>query len=167
MLSGNWREANERLIRLPEDEPEIFEIYMCWLYHKRIPTIRQEPADGSTEYLRLIKAYIFGDKIQAKGFQNVIIDAMIEKKEDKDKEGPFWCHEIPDHDCVNTAYQNTRPDSPLRKLLVDLWALSAEAELDGPLPDAFLRDMVEKLWPSAREQLARTCTIQPSQYYVC
>lgn len=166
MLNGNWREATERVIELPEDRPEIFAIYMTWLYQKQIATVRSFRPDGTTEFLHLVQAYIFGDKIQAKAFQNVIINAIIEKKRDSDREGLDWFQGIPDPDCVDIAYENTHPHSPLRRLMLDMWAVTPEASFDGLLPDEFFRDMVEILWPCAREQLARTCTIQASQYYV-
>lgn len=166
MLCGNWKEAREQLIKLPEDKPTIFAIYMAWLYQKKIATVRRVWLPGTTEFLHLVQAYTFGDMIQAKSFQNSIIDAIFEKRR-AGREGLGWFERIPDHDCVNTVYQNTCPGSPLRRLLVDLWIeVIGQERFNGPLPGAFLKDMIKKLWPYARTELARTCTIRPYQYYV-
>ena len=71
-MSAAWKEAKEGVVSLPEDEPEIFKLYLQWLYNDTIPCEEKGPdhADHVEEYLRLSKAYVLGDKLQDGDFQN-------------------------------------------------------------------------------------------------
>ena len=164
ILSDNWKEATRQKIELPEELPGTFTIYVSWLYRSQIPTIPKRLGEPS-EFLRLVQAYVFGDKIQARAFQNKIIDAIIEKNKDIGAVGLSSKGAIPSLTCVQVAYKNTLPGSPLRKLLVDFWVAAEEDKFDKETPRAFLEDLVKKLRLIAKKQLTRTSLIQPGLYY--
>jgi hypothetical protein len=74
-------------VRLPDDEPGIFSLYVHWLYWGTLPVICDKtgtPADS--EHLDLVKAYVLGDKILDSTFQNTIIDAIGEKSQSQAQE---------------------------------------------------------------------------------
>ncbi|KAJ5092918.1 hypothetical protein N7456_008779 [Penicillium angulare] len=65
---------------MPEDDPETFEIYTHWLYFKAIPEDGSlNPFTWSKTIKALVKAYITGDKIFARSFQNAVIDEIHRK----------------------------------------------------------------------------------------
>jgi hypothetical protein len=86
-MSKGWIEAQQRTVRLEEDSPNIFRIYLHWLYRGTIPA---ESAAGIehysefldhewSEWMQLAKAYVLGDTLQDGDFADAVIDAMIEK----------------------------------------------------------------------------------------
>ena len=82
-LQREWKEAADRIIPLPEDEPDIFEIYQAWLYDRSIYTEywlgSEESAD---EAVRLLKAWGLGDKLLDTQFKDAIMDALIGRMND-------------------------------------------------------------------------------------
>lgn len=79
-MSGAWLESTQRTIQLPEDEAEIFGIYVHWLYYGTLPVCCNDSGlPENQEYLKLVKAYTLGDKLMDTKFQNAAIDAIIEK----------------------------------------------------------------------------------------
>jgi hypothetical protein len=75
-----WKEAQERTIKLPEDDPEVFSVYQEWLYDGLIHTGSQTlfPATDD-EYEALVKAYILGEKLMDQDFKDATIDATLDK----------------------------------------------------------------------------------------
>lgn len=166
MLNGTWKEATERRVELPEDDPDVFTIYVSWLYWNQIPTIPTcESGQDDSEFLHLIQTYIFGDKIQDMAFQNTIVDAIIEKNRDSVRQGLPSKQSIPSPACVRLAYDNTLSGSPLRRLLVDLWALTEGGKVDKETPRRFLEDLIIKIRPSSGKRLARTTRIESGLYH--
>lgn len=86
-LAGEWKEALNRTVEMPSDDPDVFAVYMHWLYcgtipilyHKERHSIKGDEFFSSAEHYALVKAYILGDKILDPRFQNAIIDAIAEK----------------------------------------------------------------------------------------
>ena len=79
-LRGDWKEAQERTIPLPEDDPNIFSVYQRWLYAGLVHTRPNSTASKTDdEYSMLVKAYILGEKIMDSNFKDSIADAIIEK----------------------------------------------------------------------------------------
>jgi hypothetical protein len=79
-LRGDWKEVKERIIPLPEDDPEVFAVYQQWLYHGRICTSTTDFEPGTMdEYELLVHAYILGDKFVDVGFKDCVTDAILEK----------------------------------------------------------------------------------------
>ena len=70
-MKKDWKESQERTIPLPDDEPEIFNLYVQWKYQGRVLSrdATVAPERDSDELRLLAKAYIFGEKIQDSTFQ--------------------------------------------------------------------------------------------------
>jgi len=112
-LRGNWQEAQERAIPLPDDDPDVFSVYQQWLYVGLIHT-RGNDALSQTddEYRTLVKAYILGEKIMDHNFKDSIADAIVEK---------LRCMRRFDTGLTNLVFDNTPSTSPLRRLWLDAY----------------------------------------------
>ncbi|KAL2849389.1 hypothetical protein BJX68DRAFT_267241 [Aspergillus pseudodeflectus] len=122
-MAGEWKESSQRTIQLPDDEPSIVALYIHWLYHRTLPVFCDEPGlPGNAEYLDLVKAYVFGDKILDTTFQNTVIDAMIEKSRSKARDGASW---YPVGEVIEYAYHNMHEPAPILELLVDMYVTTA------------------------------------------
>lgn len=55
-------------------------MYLHWLYRDPLPSMLQAPVPGvEEEFMPILKAYVFGDKIRDTTFCDVVIDAIIHK----------------------------------------------------------------------------------------
>ncbi|KAL4904480.1 hypothetical protein BDW74DRAFT_179054 [Aspergillus multicolor] len=79
-LTGQWEEACMRVAHLPEDDPQIFAIFVHWIYSAELPTNADALCgDNNSEYMELAKAYILRDKMLSLAFQDRAIDGMVNK----------------------------------------------------------------------------------------
>ncbi|KAH7232511.1 hypothetical protein B0J15DRAFT_517683 [Fusarium solani] len=85
---GGWRESDEGLVRLESDSPDVFNVYMQWLYYRTIPVPIDGPGiRGNAEYILLAKAFVLGDMLQDGGFQDAVMDAMVDKTSSEASDG--------------------------------------------------------------------------------
>lgn len=115
-----WKEGQERRVKLPDDTLSVVNLYAQWLYSDRILSRKspdQADDQNMAELKLLIKAFIFGEKIQDGHFKDALIDALIHSVNTTNNDGKNW---YPGSSLVNCAYEGTPEGSPLRKLLVDM-----------------------------------------------
>ena len=63
-VHGAWKEAEERKVTLPEDDPEVFSLYFNAVYSDKIRTVSSENNDRSVEgHLQLAKLYVLAEKL--------------------------------------------------------------------------------------------------------
>ncbi|KAF2241953.1 hypothetical protein BU26DRAFT_391005, partial [Trematosphaeria pertusa] len=152
-LNGNWKEAEEKVVKLPEDDVEIFELYVQLLYTGLLPEKEKEVSEEEkpidyhlvSEYKQLCKLYVFCDKVQDVFSKNKIVDAIIEATEEKQKDG---LERYPSSTCISLIYDGTTRSSAMRRLLVDFyieqgwskWLGEKDAEV---LPKDFLFDVAQ------------------------
>jgi hypothetical protein len=110
-LNGSFKEATEHRIELPEVQIDVFEAFQVWLYTQSLPRNEIVPTKVYPEWSLLVGLWIFGDGHQTPLFQNNVMDAMLAKV-DEDLQVPTKV--------LNLAYDNTLPNSPLRKALTDI-----------------------------------------------
>lgn len=119
-LRGDWKEAKERVISLPLDDPIVFSHYQHYLYSGCVFTKGLDTGTNRTnEFELLVKMYIFGEKMVDNGFKDVVIDAIIDK--------------ISNQHCFDTrltslVYEGTPPDSPLRRLWMEVYYFAGNVE---------------------------------------
>ena len=139
-----WEEGKEHTIPLPDDDPEVVSLYLNGVYNGRISSQRSTAETGTDENCLLVKAYIFGEKIQDGRFKDAVIDAMIKSTRALDEEGHTW---FPGSADVNRAYDGTPTGSPLRRLIVDFGAINANDDCDRKgLNVEFLQDLTGELF---------------------
>ena len=113
-FNGNFKEAAEGDISLPEDDPETFERFLQYLYTKSYnlssyATDKLEACQRQTwEYVKL---YVFAEKAQVEPLQHHIIRGLFALEQKKHTKYP-----VP-YECIKYAYDHTMPGSPLRRIL--------------------------------------------------
>ncbi|KAK5729745.1 hypothetical protein LTR17_011711 [Elasticomyces elasticus] len=117
-LSGEWKEASERKIPLPDDEPRIFRVYQSWLYTRRIVGVSCE---------LLLHCYVFGEKFLDTTFKDVVIDCLLEV---------IARRRVFPNNMSGLIYKGTLEGSPLRRLLCELFAWCGTATWYDESPDA-------------------------------
>lgn len=141
VVKSVWNKSGEAqpTVDLTDEDPEIFKIYMEFLYGDLVHI--NVKADRNAEYKTLFKAYVFGEKIMSNNFQNAVMSAIIKFK----ATGKF-----PDFHLAPIVYRGTPANSPLRKLLLDFVAKRAQntwnvQELYGLDCPEFLSDVIVAL----------------------
>jgi hypothetical protein len=141
-MKPEWTSATSRIVDLTDEDPNIFEIYLHWLYFKTLSTIHNRPPIADIEYIELAQCYVLGEKLLDMKFKNAVIDALIEVLENDPEDNCF----LPDYDIINTIYEGTTEGSPARTLLVDMWqgraTPSCKAALDE-CPPEFTMDLAK------------------------
>lgn len=141
-MSGAWLESAHRTIQLPEDEAEIFGIYVHWLYYGTLPVCCNDSGlPENQEYLKIVKAYTLGDKLMDTKFQNAAIDAIIEKSISAASDGNRW---YPVAEVVEFAYNNTLDSSSC--LLAMVTGLIMETLTQRIFPGPFSLSLVQSCW---------------------
>lgn len=82
-LGRDFKEAHDRVVKLPEHTPEAFEIYLRWVYSSRI-VVPNEADDNESEASKamvslLCRSYVLGDILQDVDFKDALVDAFIQK----------------------------------------------------------------------------------------
>lgn len=144
-LNKNWKEAKTGIIRLPEDEDDIFALYHAWLYTGYIDSRGEAPDDGgigqdndmftSKEYEKLAKCYILGDKLLDTRFKDCTVDCILSVLRVSRK---F------DHSLSGLVFDNTLAGSPLRELWLDIYTLCGSPNWlkdSGEYPQDFLLEL--------------------------
>ena len=120
--------------KLPDMDAIAFGVYVEWLYNG--PSRNSSSFDSDTTR----RAYILGEKLEAEDFCRYLLSAFAMRF--------MQVQKCPGHAFVNFIYRDTRPDSAMRRLTVNMWA-----EIDQPnlvyalangadLPVAFQQDLV-------------------------
>lgn len=114
------------------------------------------------EYPLLAKLYCFGEKCHDIRFKNTVIDAIIANTNEEDAEGTRW---YPTDGAVDIIYKGTRPESPARKLVVDLHVkIGNEGWLEGGLNNhEFLIDLAKGFYKHKR-RIAILEEVEEAQY---
>lgn len=115
-LTGPWTEASQRLVKLPEDKPKAFSLYINWLYYRKIPAYSEI---STTDYDNLFDAYILAEKLLDTQFHNAVINAVVERSQNT-----VTCvaPKFPASLAIHHAFNNTESSAPIRRLLVDMYA---------------------------------------------
>ncbi|KAL8917909.1 MAG: hypothetical protein Q9172_005640 [Xanthocarpia lactea] len=140
-FEGSFKEAAEKTIRLPEDDPNVFPDYLLWLY---TGNLRSSEADTAIQLDGHCHLYVLAEKYGSEVLQNLVIDKILghapspgelpdEKKDgDDNKEGePFV-----EPTTLHYVYGCTLPDSVLRTILVDILAWQVDFDSSPELVNA-------------------------------
>ncbi|KAF2130050.1 hypothetical protein P153DRAFT_431113 [Dothidotthia symphoricarpi CBS 119687] len=156
-MNGSWEEAESRVVKLPQDEPEIFALYLNHVYTGRLPSISKTEEELSAlaigefrtittaEYDEMVGLFILADKFQDVASKNAAITSIFEISLHIRSDGKF---KIPSPAQVRIMYRHTSEGANIRRLVVDLWSsMSPEHifEYASRLPQDFLRDLAVAL----------------------
>ncbi|TKA79424.1 hypothetical protein B0A55_03515 [Friedmanniomyces simplex] len=112
-----WKTAGVP-ITLSDDEPDLFDAYLESLYAGKITPHWNEVEDDFVETRRLIKLYILADKLGDLTSANPVIDRLMH----------YLYQWVPDLEDVLEEWHSTPPNSPLRLLLVDAFAMNTRSQ---------------------------------------
>jgi hypothetical protein len=118
-LSGPWKEAEERVVHLPEDDVRTFELYLHYIYNNEFACNPSEDEYGKKERGALARLYVLCKKLQDPRSKNCIIKALSDSIY-KIRSNSSWT--IPEFAVVETLYKGTFKGSPVRRMLVDIFA---------------------------------------------
>lgn len=120
-VSERWQEGCNNLTELPEDEPKVFKVYLCWLYgvspFKTMTACTRCTSNGCPQFPELADAYVFGNKILDFDFCDMIVDAIRSHMKSSD--------------CILTdefftIWQVSKKNSPPGRLPFDAYAYDGE-----------------------------------------
>jgi hypothetical protein len=118
-LTGSFKEAVDKVIKLEDTEPEVFEFFIHWLYYQRFPN--DSTVDNTDvvsrwkheEVEQCIYLHIFGDKFDIGKLRLDTINEVIRLV-------PILrASAFPRGDAVEAAFTILPEDSPMRQLIID------------------------------------------------
>ncbi|KAI4134206.1 MAG: hypothetical protein LQ347_001717 [Umbilicaria vellea] len=161
-FEGRFREAEEHVLVLPEEDVEVFELFQFWLYSDKLFDTGESVADLSASLL--ISLYLFAEARCIPQLQNMAIDALILNIKATKK--------FPAGD-VHRIYDNTTEASHLRRLLVDIGARVGELRRDwfnrgkdSLYHNTFLIDLVLALYDEKLKKSPQDFTQLRCNYHV-
>lgn len=164
-FQGNFVEATERVLELPDESVEMFKHFQFWVYSGSILE-----AHENTNFIAwglLIELWVFGEARGIPDLQNAVIDALINKN--------YTSKQVPTSE-LNRLYENTSENAPIRRLFID-W-VSFKATLSNAswfaeekrdwFPKAFLFDLAVSLFEKGAGRKCRPKDFRTvrSDYYV-
>lgn len=119
-LGKRWKEGIQRVVALPADEGDVFDLYMQYLYSGKVAS-KLEAA--TAEFENLVQLYVLGEKFLDRQFQDRVVDALIaathQPRPSKQYEHGTarW---FPTAETLVPIYEHTPVGSPIRQLMVDM-----------------------------------------------
>jgi hypothetical protein len=120
-MDGDWKEAEERVVNLPEDHPDIFKIYVHLLYTGKLAVRPDEIPDNytrGTESTTLAELYVLAEKLRDVESKDAVITAMIVASRDVQQNGKMY---YPGPYPISIIYEGTPEKSLARKFLIDCY----------------------------------------------
>jgi hypothetical protein len=111
LADARYKESWQGVVRLPEQDPEGFDIYVKCLYNGKIFSA-QDDGDISSEFRRLASVALLSDFLQDIGTFNFCVDAIIDVAQATDQY-PLTLAAL--------VYEQLPPCSHLRRLIRDFW----------------------------------------------
>ncbi|KAJ4361300.1 hypothetical protein N0V95_002002 [Ascochyta clinopodiicola] len=150
-LSGPWKEAEEKNVCLDDVECNTFEVFVDWLYARKLPAEHtdwvEEEYDSERSHqwhtavqIAMMKAYAFADRMLSTDLRRAVYHKLVDNFVDD--------LDVPYYGTIIFAFQNLPPTSPVLEVLVDAHCRNfdetldtkenGELELRTQLPNAFL-----------------------------
>jgi hypothetical protein len=150
-LNGFFLEGSSQILSLPDVETKIFDHVILWLYQNRLEPLEYFFKDNKPTYFTLLDLYASADQLDIEGLRNAVVDRVAELAEKTNS--------VPTPTDTYILYEAIRDNSPLRVLILDLFAFKKTDNLIATHPDewhpSFLRDLVCKLKQPGETALKR------------
>ncbi|KAF2443933.1 hypothetical protein P171DRAFT_444196 [Karstenula rhodostoma CBS 690.94] len=170
-LGSDWAESDQNTVKLPEDDPSTFFLYIQLLY---TGTLSLKGADP--EFTKLINLYILAEKLQDVETRNIVMDTLLATVFPPEGEGRTGY--LPNLENVQLIFDGTPEGSPLREYVVDVYAHGVSHQRMQARskhienPPEFLLMLAVKLMKlrDAKSLPSRLCLVpvvsDPSKYHV-
>jgi hypothetical protein len=147
-MCGDWKEAQTKVVNLPEDSPTAFALYEQLLYSSRIPS-KVEPLEAhdiDEEFTILSLLYVLSEKLQDVDAKRVTADALLDLCAEKGKDGK---RVMPGRKHIDIIYGGTPGPCAVRRLMVKVYAWvgtgDSLAKEQGTFPSDFVLDLAIRL----------------------
>ncbi|KAF1920341.1 hypothetical protein BDU57DRAFT_425817, partial [Ampelomyces quisqualis] len=151
-MGKGWKEAEEKVVKLPEDDPDAFALYEQLIYTGNIPAF----SDAPDRFISLVRLYVLAEKLQDIKTKNSAVDAIIAKvsheSESIASSNLFQAPCLPSNKAIRIMYEHTPSHCPGRQALLDcyIWYGQSESESnydsdDEKVPRQFLKDLAKDL----------------------
>jgi hypothetical protein len=125
--SDRWASGREGVIRLEEEDPKVFSIFLAWAFGGGVQNSEDyiivdeketdsEKHSSRNHHYQLVQCYILGEKLIAFEFKNAIIDLIIKSQRSIVRKFNTTPCSSPKGICM--IYANTPAKSPLRRVLI-------------------------------------------------
>jgi hypothetical protein len=164
-LSGTSKEAQEKTVNLPDDDPTSFALYEQLIYSGWLPSESDTSAfdDIVKEYATLCSLYVLSSKLQDVDAKHVAIDALLGMSRTKMLTGQRTC---PLLQHVEIIYHGTHRPCGARRLMVDIYTYRASVDwLEKTFPPDFVFDLAKNNLGQRRTTIDATLTCEASDYY--
>jgi hypothetical protein len=162
--STRWREGLERLIRLPEVQPNIFQAYVDWTYTGKLRlgaaatfTIAKEPSCRG-----IVELYLLGD---------VLDNVELRNKAMKLLSAHVTVYPQPSFQTIDRIWKNTPTNSVLRNWVVDFTILGSSREYFAKHAEDYPADFMSRVATRLLQQTEKDNWLEmvgrlPSQEYL-
>lgn len=121
-------------MKLPDDDPAVFAIYVHYLYTGEFAVNVAESLkeyDGHAERITLAKVYLLGEKLHDTTCKNAVTKAFSNTIRQARSDGKLFS---PNAQVIEIIYSGTGRQSLLRKLIVDFFTSSASSQFISDEP---------------------------------
>ncbi|KAJ4378207.1 hypothetical protein N0V86_005907 [Didymella sp. IMI 355093] len=133
-LTGGFTEATEKMVKLKEEDSDIFEYSVHWLYYQRFPENDEfdnpelvkrfaYPEEDYPDIENAIKLYIFGEKYGIKELRKNSLDLLCRIMDNENSP-------LPANKTVKLAFRCLSHRDPLLRLLVDMFLVHGKEDSD-------------------------------------
>lgn len=116
MLNGSFMEAGEQRAELPEDDCDVFNLFLEWLYIRRLPAIDVAVHDkfklsnpNKSPFIHRIKLYCFAEKLCLSSLMDYTMTVLMESY--------LTLRRLPSFAAMDQIYKHTSSSSPLRRFV--------------------------------------------------
>jgi hypothetical protein len=119
MLQGPFKEAVEHTVRLPEDDPDAFGLFLEWVYGGGLlqPADMKKHTSTNGPIFDRVKLYCFAEKICLDRLVDYTMTSLLSAYS-KNKRSPSAM-------AISYAYEHSSSDSPLRKFALESFVQTA------------------------------------------
>ncbi|KAL6707974.1 hypothetical protein ACN47E_003648 [Coniothyrium glycines] len=131
-LTGKFKEAEEKVARLLDDDADVFEMFVHWLYHGDFPDRARADDAGLLEILEdrdssladpdwLVLLYLFGQQDMVDQLQNETLNALFDLIQNNENA------RLPSPTVIDQAWEQLPDTSPMKHLLVEMFCQWGDA----------------------------------------
>ncbi|KAL1967481.1 hypothetical protein VTN77DRAFT_3266 [Rasamsonia byssochlamydoides] len=115
MIDGRFKEGKQEMIRLPDDSPDAFAVFVHWLYTRQLPEKSEDGSQEAEDSLQelYLRAFVLGDKYNLSAFKQLNYGRIVDAFEDY-----FW----PSVESMEELYSYQAVTSEIQDLTVDYFA---------------------------------------------
>lgn len=117
-LKPVWLSRSQRQVKLLEENPQLFRTYSGWLYTGVLSKTYFKLDNSNPKYETVVKLYVLGEKLLDSAFQDELINLLVALCRDIGAKGTRI---FPSPDAVSTIYRDTPTESPIRRLVLDMF----------------------------------------------